>query len=61
MDRGILSGHLSHSIKLNGQMWKVRRVSEVKHDSVTASFQAWKALSGYQSVKGHTCQRLGGE
>lgn len=40
----MLSGSLNHSTKLNGQMWKVYRVSEVKHDSVTASLSSLEGM-----------------
>lgn len=60
MDHGVLSGSLSLSTALNGQMWKVLGVSEVKHDAMSGRFQAWKALLGYQPVQ-HTSQSLGWE
>lgn len=61
MDHGLLSGSLGHSTTLNGQMWKVLGVSEVKRDSMSGRFQAWKALPGYQPVQERTSQSLGWE
>lgn len=45
--------------QLNQETRGVLGGSEVKCCSGTRSFQAWKALFGYQAVKQHTIQRLG--